>query len=210
MDIQQHEPAADVETGAEPQTGGFLRRVDSLAAMTSTLFLGLGVILLWCYVVADAGRHPGFLRLGITIALAMVGFVADICFVLLVLQAFFSHAPKLPAAVAVKQYLFPWPLRPILAAYWLLHFAGGAFMAVGMEVLMVVNRRDSHLGGGEIVFMMVLAYVFTYAANTYLLAAVAALTRNPRVLVITWRLRLLTDLVIAVGTPLLFGNVRPA
>lgn len=55
---------------------------------------------------------------------------------------------------------------------------------------------------------MVLGYAFTYAANAYLLAAVSALTRNPRVLVLTWRLRLLTDLAVAVGAPLLIAALQ--
>jgi hypothetical protein len=90
--------------------------------------------------------------------------------------------------------LMPLPLRPIIAAWWLGHFAA-PFWLVWML---------AHHGQGAVRlpigfdFLMMLIWGLT--ANGFLMLAVCALTPSDRVRRTAWRFRVLTDLGLAIAS----------
>lgn len=191
-----------MNSGMERQ--GCLGRIESLIAMLAALFLSMllaGGAWVVVSVLAESSDEP---RLPYAIATAVIVSVIDLWFAVLVFRCYSRRMPALPLAVAVRQPLLPIALRPLPAAYWCAHFVAGAVLV--MTLHRDAGKPDARLAWADIAFLTIFSYVLTYAANIYLLAAIASLTRRPAVLALAWRLRLLIDLLVALGTPLAFGK----
>jgi hypothetical protein len=115
-----------------------------------------------------------------------------------------EHADgRLPLAVAMALRLprIPIGLRPLLSVWWLLHFGAGAMLGLG--VYLATKQLLAAQAGALLVIPFLLDFGVLFAANLYLLMAVAVLGRNPTLWMKFWRWRILVDLALTVGMRLL-------
>jgi hypothetical protein len=95
--------------------------------------------------------------------------------------------------VASRQRVLPVGLRPVVVAWWLAHFAFGAWAAVYTHT---ITEADEPGLGMPLKFLVVTSYGF--AANGYLMLAVCAATRSERVRAGVWRARGVVDIALGV------------
>ncbi len=103
-----------------------------------------------------------------------------------------------PLAIAMAIRLPHWNglIRPLVAVWWLSHFAAAAFL--GHVVASIAARGLNNVGWMLSVPLTLLAtFAFLFAGNLYLMLAVAACVRMPGVWLIVWRHRFFVDLVLA-------------
>ena len=104
-----------------------------------------------------------------------------------------GHVP-LALHVAARQPLRPAPFNLIIALWWLGHFLVGMFFAYLSETQIVPHAADAAIAA----FVGLLMVLFcSFAANIYLVYAVAALTRG-RIVEVIWRWRALFDITLSV------------
>lgn len=105
-------------------------------------------------------------------------------------------AERYPLAphLAVNQWHWPLPLRPVVSLWWLAHFFFAAAAAVALDLLLRGEQVPWWWHSGMYVF----GFIATYTANLYLLLAASALTRSPTLLHAVWRSRLGIDVVVIV------------
>jgi hypothetical protein len=107
-------------------------------------------------------------------------------------------APGTPLAV-VMAYRLPrihWLLRPVVGLWWGAHFAGVA--ALGIMVKDVLNEVLRHAPLFERVALpLSMHLILLFAANLYLLLAVAVFFRNPTVHGRVWSWRFMIDLAMS-------------
>jgi hypothetical protein len=98
--------------------------------------------------------------------------------------------------VALEQFVWPLPLRPVAALWWLAHSIA-AVWAAGVYADML--RSDARYGLPLVtaLFPYAARLAAAFASNLYLLLALAALVRSRRLLRQAWRARLLLDLLLA-------------
>ncbi len=103
-----------------------------------------------------------------------------------------------PLAIAMAIRLPPWHglVRPLVAVWWLSHFAAAAF--IGHVVASIAARGLNNPGWMLSVPLTMLAtFAFVFAGNLYLMLAVAACVKRPGLWLIVWRHRFFLDLVLA-------------
>lgn len=103
-----------------------------------------------------------------------------------------------PLAIAMAIRLPPWHglIRPLVAVWWLSHFAAAAFL--GHVVATIAARGLNNPGWMLSVPLTMLAtFAFLFAGNLYLMLAVAACVKRPGVWLIVWRYRFFLDVVLA-------------
>lgn len=106
---------------------------------------------------------------------------------------------EIPLALAMVARLprFPSLVRPLLGGWWLLHFAGAA--ALGhLTAVQTMHEFNNAALIFSITIAGVVHFAFLFAANLYLLLAVAVLFPWPKLWLTVWQQRFLIDLVIAV------------
>lgn len=103
-----------------------------------------------------------------------------------------------PLALAMAVRLPNWPnaIRPIVAVWWLCHFLAAAMIghAVAAHWLNGVNNRALIVA---IPVTLLVTFAFLFAANLYLMLAVAVSVRHPGIWLIAWRHRFIVDLILA-------------
>jgi len=103
-----------------------------------------------------------------------------------------------PLAIAMAIRLPPWHglIRPLVAVWWLSHFAAAAFL--GHVIASIAARGLNNPGWMLSVPLTMLAtFAFLFAGNLYLMLAVAACVKRPGVWLIVWQYRFFLDLVLA-------------
>ena len=136
-------------------------------------------------------------RLALSIPIACVPL--DLWFIVVLISQWARSPIALSMAVAARLPLLPRLFRPLLAAVWLGHFLAGAIFVMQFEKSVSPGTRRPL----ELTLSMLLLLGLMYASNTFLLAAVGALTRRPAVLAGVWRLRILVDVCVAFGFPMI-------
>jgi hypothetical protein len=111
---------------------------------------------------------------------------------------------RLPLAVvmAIRLPNIPRLLRPIVSLWWLIHFAAGA--CVGLGVFLATQRGLQAYPIMRVLVPLILDLGVLFAANLYLLLALALLFGTPHLWLKLWRMRLALDLVLLCAMRLLF------
>lgn len=104
-----------------------------------------------------------------------------------------AHFP-LALSMALQFPVCPTPSRWVLAAWWTIHFIGGAAAAHLVFVLTIQPaKRGDPL---SVAALLVVQLAFTFAANLYLMLACGALWPLSMRLCSVWRHRLLIDVAV--------------
>jgi hypothetical protein len=114
--------------------------------------------------------------------------VLDIPYVMHLLDSRSQGEANLAITMAEKQRVFPLAIRPLIAGWWLMHFAVGMWLAI-----LLAASESFHHSAGVIPICFIGASSLGFAANGYLLVAIASLTRSEHIRRWTWRLRLPID-----------------
>lgn len=93
----------------------------------------------------------------------------------------------------------PLPLAVPLALWWLGHAGAGVLIGLKLDDYIESAFRAAP-GWVKWVLPHVLNFGFSFAANIYLMLAVALFVRNVRVLQAVWRIRLLIDTLLTAIT----------
>jgi hypothetical protein len=103
---------------------------------------------------------------------------------------------NVPLAVAMGLQLprFPLPLRFLLGAWWLVHFAVGCAYGIALGFL-PITQPDSHWALKYLLPMLV-TFPLVFAANVYFMLAVAVFYNKRELLRRTWQCRLLIDALV--------------
>ncbi len=180
--------ASEAWNMAENLTGGFCCLI---------VVLLVGCLCVTEFVCALSGRQV-FESRQVALTVPLLCVPLDVWFGVALISQWTQSPVALPLAVVNRLPLVPLLLRPLPAAVWLGHFVAGAAMVTSIEG--VVSGQLNPLQMSMIILVLL---GFSYASNTFLLAAVGSLTRNPKALDVTWRLRLVADVAVAVGLPAL-------
>ena len=93
---------------------------------------------------------------------------------------------------AEQQPVWPLPLRPIIGLWWLAHYAVGVLAVVGFN-------QDAHdHGHHEPVLSFFMATCSGFAANGYLILAIATFTTSPVIRRRIWKFRVVLDVTMGV------------
>lgn len=104
-----------------------------------------------------------------------------------------------PVSAALSQWLWPKPLRPVIALYWFTLFAFAAVTIIGFE-------RTSTNGEATDGSFYVVMFFFTLASNGCLMQSLAALGLEESTLRRVWKWRILIDVgLLAIAR--LIGNL---
>lgn len=109
-----------------------------------------------------------------------------------------QHEFFIPLALAMAIRLPNWwaVVRPLIAIWWLAHFVTAAL--IGHMVVRQLNGVNNP-GVGAILFRLALTMAFLFAANLYLMLAIAVSIPRSRIWVLAWRNRFVVDLVVTAG-----------
>lgn len=182
-----------------PSAAAVLNTVENLTGGFFCLAMALLVAGFWTLEFIDALKDKQcFTSRQIALTVPLLCVPLDMCFIVLVI-AEWAHSPvALALAVARRLRRFPILLRPLPATVWLGHFLTGTAIVSKLENSTPGRDQPLHIAWAIAAFLG-----FSYASNTFLMAAVGAITRRPRVLEATWRMRILIDVAVAVGVPML-------
>jgi hypothetical protein len=108
-------------------------------------------------------------------------------------RAAFSPDRPVLVAAAMRQFTAPLLLRPIVALWWLLHFAFGVYFIL-LSGHLGADARDRN---PEIALTFFLAFAYGLATNGFLIYAIASLVHSRRILERVWSFRILIDLALA-------------
>jgi hypothetical protein len=101
-------------------------------------------------------------------------------------------------ALAMHQWRWPKPLRPIVVLWWAAHFLAAAFGVLLLELdFSLGNTIDQRLL--TIGLLLLLTLAGCYAANIYLLLIVTAVIPRTPFIAAVWRWRLAVDAVAALA-----------
>jgi hypothetical protein len=104
-------------------------------------------------------------------------------------------AAPLAVVMAVRLPCIPWLLRPLVGLWWGAHFAGAAALAILVNQAMdeILKHAPMHQ---QVLLPLTMDLALLFAANLYLLLAVAVFFRNPAVHARLWSWRFVIDLVL--------------
>jgi hypothetical protein len=102
----------------------------------------------------------------------------------------------------------PWPLRPLLTLWWLLHFAGGVVVAVAAGQAWSLAAFSPKAIVVQTVLPQVLGLAYAFAGNLYLALALGVLVRRPLLLQRLWKWRLLSDIMTLILASVVLQTVR--
>jgi hypothetical protein len=160
-----------------------------------TVILAVALISMMC---AGWDQQPPAVHVLMIVPITM-WMLLDIPHVMFLLDGGARRSAHLALAVAEKMPVLPWLLRPLVAGWWLMHFAFGLCVAL----MLAASESFTH-SGAELAIRFVLASSLGFAANGYLVLAAAALTRSETIRHWTWRFRLAID--VGVGLVGAFGS----
>jgi hypothetical protein len=161
--------------------------------MAMTLIFGMLIALM--LVERPAMRHEDqLIQLWIYIPAAVLWIAVDLPSLWNNWRVAFGSERPLPVASAMRQHRLPWLLRPVLAIWWLLHFAFGALGVLLANQISKSENLDPHEGVALGIF---LAFAYGLAANGFVVYAMASLVRSRRLLERAWSLRLFVDVGLA-------------
>ncbi len=104
---------------------------------------------------------------------------------------------RIPLAILMTEQLakLSVPARAALCAWWLTHFCSATAVALFYDDIVagifMIKQGDAQIWG------VVIAFVFHFAANIFLVLAVAVLWNSPRVTEYCWRYRFVIDGVVS-------------
>lgn len=93
----------------------------------------------------------------------------------------------------------PWWLVPLTAAWALLHFAGGISMMLLADRWFLAVWGAQPPEAGRVLFRLAIGFCFAYAANVYLVVAIAQWHRSPSWIALVWRHRIAIDVTAVIG-----------
>jgi hypothetical protein len=139
------------------------------------------------YLLEDLWRAGGLRRAGF-LALVVLWLALDLPYLLRLWRNVLKQVPHPVLAVATNARMWPLPIRPLIAAWWLAHFAAVAVMICFVPA------------GGELAIGRVTAFFlstcFGFVANGYLIMATASMFKSDRLRRKVWRARVLIDLAV--------------
>lgn len=196
--------AAGIIEGVRP-VGAFFHRVEKWLTMffANVVTLMLGMLIALMGLDRDVARTPR--DLAIFVVAGGMWLALDVPYLWRVWRVAFEEGDggdRKPYAyeVARRQKVLPVLLRPLVALWWLGHFAFGVAGALYTHTL---SFEGEPVVVWILSFLMVTSYGF--AANGYLMLGVCALTRSERVRERVWRMRGLIDIGLGV-----VGSMLPA
>jgi hypothetical protein len=160
-----------------------LRKMTALPSMIVSSLIAGGYMVGTLAIAAIALMQQ--LELGwIALAGALVAFVFNGFFIVGSIVAWVSEPSGFDALlVAMNQPRYPVWMRPLVAMWWLLHWAFAMFLALSL----MLERPAINLG--LVLFTTVLAVGLAYASYSYLLMTVTVFTKAPNVLKRAWTWR---------------------
>lgn len=99
---------------------------------------------------------------------------------------------------AVRQWSWPWPIRPLVAAWWLAHFGVAILGAMLLQQALLRSGDEARLWF-RLAAAVVVSFTFAYSANLFLLLAVTCFTRSGSIVDAIWRKRFLLDAAVALA-----------
>ena len=172
------------------------RTVESTMGAFFAFVVGFVVIVLGGNFVYLAHGSPEFpIVLG---AFAVVG-PAELWGLIRLKHALERGVRPLAPGLALSQPRWPLLLRPLVAAWWLAHYAVGLAAVVMLERYFPVSADDWRL---TLFLWTVYAgclFTTTHSAHLYLLLAVGSITRRAGPVMWLWRWRWVIDVVIALA-----------
>jgi hypothetical protein len=111
-------------------------------------------------------------------------------------------------AFALRQWNWPFYLRPLMAIWWLAHFLIGVAGAILLNNFIESQGPQGVSIAMRIVAFLITGFTMTYCANMYLLLALHAIGFGERGIRVAWRWRILIDIAVAVLAGLLPAFAR--
>jgi hypothetical protein len=129
------------------------------------------------------------------VACYVVAAVAEIVFLTWLKASLERQVQPLAPALAMRQPRWPLLVRPLVAAWWSVHFAAAA-------VALIFAEHQISLDGHELRLTVMLGFLYlgaqfmlTNSAMLYLLLAVASVVPGEKLIQSVWRKRILIDLL---------------
>jgi len=108
-----------------------------------------------------------------------------------------GHYPFAPY-FAMQYRRWPLVLRPVVAIWWLAHFAAGIAAIILADNILVMNMTDWNTRVLRSVLFVAVSFTIAYSANLFLLLTVTAIGGGRPAVSLFWRYRFLLDLAVAV------------
>jgi hypothetical protein len=182
---------------ANPLATGRERLEDGLAMLFGnlvTLMLGMLIGLL----IVGEGERQSVAERVFFISLAAGWLLLDVPYLVRLWHVAFRGNHPWALETAKRQRLMPVPMRPIIALWWLAHFACGAWFSLSSTLMF---SPDERLPVAALSLFM--GFCYGVATNGYLIIGVCALTTSQSIREACWRWRFLLDLALGVGGALL-------
>jgi hypothetical protein len=177
---------------------GAAHKVEGGLGMFFGTLLTLMLAGLIVYMNQDAWESRDYLDRAAWGAGAVAWLVLDVPYLVRLWRTAFRGPAPITFETANRQRVAPLPLRPLLALWWLLHFATAAWLSLLTTTLVF---GDEPVMAHTLRFFLATSYC--YAANGYLMNAICALTRSPGARLAVWRRRGLIDVALGVAGALL-------
>jgi len=177
---------------------GAAHKVEGALGMFFGTLLTLMLAGLIVYMNQDAWESRDSLNRAAWGAGAAAWLVLDVPYLIRLWRTAFRGPSPITFETANRQRVAPLPLRPLLALWWLLHFATAAWFSLLTTTLVF---GDEPVMAHTLGFFLATSY--GYAANGYLMNATCALTRSPGARQTVWRRRGLIDVALGVAGALL-------
>jgi len=127
------------------------------------------------------------------VAAVVAWVVLDVPFLFRLWRSAFRRGRHPALVTAEAEPLWPHPLRPLIAFWWLLHFLVGELAVFGFHSM----GKSHDPSDAYVCFFM--ATCCGYAANGYMILAVAAITRSHGICRKFWKCRVLLDIFLGVA-----------
>jgi hypothetical protein len=185
---------------------GFWRGAETILGVLAAFILSLSLAVVsfvatLAYLVNADHEHLGYAAglfvAGTVLAVVLIRTVSQI-----MQRTFPAWEGRKRAAVTLPRAVFlatrrlrclPWPLRLLLALWWLAHFASGVLVVVGSA-----RWAEAAFPRGSVARVLVpqlLGFGFIFAANLFFLLALALMSERPTLAERWWRWRVLLDLL---------------
>jgi hypothetical protein len=172
--------------------GAAVQKFEDGASMLFANLLTLMILMLVGLEVQEFWQRAKALEQAAYIAIGLAWIALDIPYLARLWRVSFRGNHPWAFETAQRQWIAPVPLRPIIALWWLAHFAIGVWFALGTTALI---KPGDPLAMHVLNFLITTSYGF--AANGYLILSVCAMTRSQGARDAIWDRRGL--LVLALG-----------
>jgi len=161
-----------------------------LFANLLTLSIAGYLVFMRDYIWTDGQLNLAAKLVYVIFVLAWLGL--DVPYLFRLWRSLFRRGRHPALRTAEAEPLWPHLLRPLVAFWWLTHFLIGVLAVFGFHLMAKKHDRADE----KLSFFM--ATCCGYAANGYLILAIAAMTRSQQIRRQFWQCRVLLDLLLGV------------